>query len=172
MKTFQTFLQEDFNSPKAMQFNLASVRENISIFFETLPNQPFDLKRYMKSFNSSSARETLKNTSDYWRALFFVIKDKIFVFVWEGLKLHSSLCRILEENVSLKKYPNLPFLQIYKNTLQGKILPNTDYVFAIVYDDGNLESALNADKIQKLITIHKIDNLFKLDQKTIEGLPE
>jgi hypothetical protein len=118
MKTFNEFINEDFNSAGATQFiSNVTVRGRlfeVPIFYEKLPMRPFNLARYMKSFDSNTASTTLKNPlrgGGSWRGFSVIERSAIHMLVWAGLQLHFDVLTSLQNNHG--KSAKLRYLDLY-----------------------------------------------------------
>lgn len=128
MKTFDEFLNEDFNSSKATQFvvpitsggrtnkGTSGLTESI-VFFEILPKRSFNLERYMKTFGTSTAFSTMKNKSGHWRGMFFGRGSELLSVIFDAGILHEVLAKSLDEFTKKSdKVPKYGYSKSYNAT--------------------------------------------------------
>jgi hypothetical protein len=176
MFTFNEFIAEDFNSPKATQFKLTIPGGKSGfpsdIFFETLPYRPFNLIRYSKSFNSEIAFDTMHNIYKSWRCLVFAKNTELLIFVWKVSLTHESIARALTDKISLNKFPDYPYLKVYNNTtaLNSDKTIGDQWCFPITFKSDILRTNLSDQQVLALNTQKKIENLFQLTDQQMKDL--
>lgn len=164
MLSFQEFIQEDFNSNGATQFELTFKEPGspkTQVFFESIPAKPFNLNRYMKSFGTA-AKEIMKNTSAFgWRGIIFHKLGKLLVFVWSSNYLHHDVCKALDNHK--EPHPSHRYLKSYNNIymLNYDEAVGDDWCFPFMYQT-SLDSNLGKFAIDELKKQKEIDKLFML----------
>lgn len=134
MKSFATFIQEDFNSNGATQFILKVGPKTTPIFYEKLPKRPFNLNRYLKTFENSTANSTLNLNSGPIRGLIFSTETNYLVFIFAGYILHVLIALALKTEKG--QYPALDYLKIYNDSYdidEDEVLSN-QWCFPFIYD--------------------------------------
>lgn len=125
MKTFEQFLNEDFNSPGAIQFLMpvglanfktGAVNENM-IFYEHVGISGMNLSRYCKSFLSPTVAKLMQSKSTDFRFLIYTSNNWIDVFAFDGTILHQTMAKSLDANKDMKKYPsNIKYQYLYNES--------------------------------------------------------
>lgn len=183
MKTFNQFLQEDFNSPKATQVPLevaslwrskkSTPKEPLLAFFEAMPKRPFNLLRYLRSFDSQDAKDILNNsTSSRWRGILFSSNQEFLVFVWKGSVLHQQVCQAIDKIAGKDKVPAHKYLKSY-NTMNlldpGETLDN-NWCFPFVYTLGQIRTNLPPVAFGELDKQKGIKDLFQFDESQVSKI--
>jgi hypothetical protein len=182
MKTFNQFIQEDFNSPKATQISLdvlkATGRKGVTAktgalsFFEALPKRSFNLLRYLKSFDTEEAKTVLGNNMGYWRGLIFNSSQEFLIFVWKGILLHHQIAYAINNQSGMGKIPALKYEKAY-NTMNlldpGETIDN-NWCFPLVYLNGQIRTNLSPVALEELEKQKGVKALFQLDDMQFSKL--
>jgi len=183
MKTFYQFIQEDFNSPKATQVSLevmgmgrsgkGAPTKSLIAFFEAIPKRPFNLLRYLRSFDSQDAKDILNNsTSSRWRGILFSSNQEFLVFVWKGSVLHQQVCQAIDKIAGKDKVPAHKYLKSY-NTMNlldpGETLDN-NWCFPFVYMLGQIRTNLPPVAFGELDKQKGIQDLFQFDESQVSKI--
>lgn len=170
MFAFREFIQEDFNSNGAKQFTLAVNSSNrtsyVPIFYEKIPQKAFNLPRYLKSFDSSVAKETLSKGGGY-RGMVFCIPPNYLIFVFTVNQLHSYVAKALDSNVKSNLYPKNSYTKIYistDNLAASKDPVPEQWCFPFTYSStGDIQTNLGDNALVKLFRDKKLESEFMLD---------
>lgn len=175
MKTFNLFIQEDFNSAGASQFLISmsadskkaknSSPQSVMMFYEHNTGPSLNLTRYAKSFLGSNVMDLMKAPSNDYRILFYVSPTSIDAFIWKAQYHHSQMSRSLDANKDMKKYPsNIKYNYLYNECqmyMKGDTIGPT-WCFPLVIFEGDI--VLNVS-LESLGIIHQqkdIKNVFKI----------
>lgn len=182
MKTFQEFIQEDFNSPKATQFKIpvsvtarptpGGKTTDIMVFYESMPYRSFNLIRYMKSFESSDAKEILNNAPGRWRGLVFGKDTELLVFVWNSSFLHANICNSLDIISKTGKCPIIGYKKSYNamNLIDpGDTIPR-NWCFPFVYISGKVRTNLYKNPLIEFESQKDIKSLFQFNENEFGDL--
>jgi hypothetical protein len=173
MRTFQEFIQEDFNSQNATQIVLnKKTNRPLMVFFEKIPMRSFNLLRYMNSFKSEDAMTVLNNPSDYWRGLVFYANRALMVFVWRGTILHQHLCGFIDRDAKDGKVPTFKYEKLYNHMCL--LDPGDDiganWCFPFVFMNGTITTNFIPSVLNELEKQKKIRDLFQLSNQQFSGL--
>lgn len=175
MKILKEFLQEDFNSNKATQFEmpfekakyLRDVPGNSTVvFFEPLPKRPFNLDRYMMSFETQAAQSSMKSWGGDLRGTVFNGPQNLLVFVWAIPRLHAHFMRLLDSNKKKFLYPStFQYLKSYNDmNLVNNFDPNVpeEWCLPFVWYEKMIVSNLEDEAMYQLDKQKNIKDLFMM----------
>lgn len=163
------YIQEDFNSNGAKQFTLAVTNAPVGsmyvpVFFEKLPQKPFNLPRYMKTFHSSTAKETLKTEGNY-RGLIFCVPPNYLVFIFSAELLHAFACSALGSKTGMG-YPKNNYRKIYDVTQESGLheISSDSWCFPFIYSpSGELSTILGPKALAATFPDNKLEKEFMID---------
>lgn len=173
MSSLGKIVQEDFNSDKATQFEIPFDKakylkdvpgQSSVVFFEPLPKRPFNLDRYMMSFETSAAHESMRSYGDL-RGSVFNGPQNLYVFAWAIPRLHAHFMRLLDSNVGKYLYPNFKYLKSYNSmNLVDNTTPDVpnEWCFSFVWFEKMVVSNLGDEALYQLNKQKNISELFML----------
>lgn len=165
-------IQEDFNSNKATQFEIAFDKakylkdvpgQSSVVFFEPLPKKPFNLDRYMMSFETQNAQESMRSWGGDLRVAIFNGSQNLYVFVWAIPRLHSHFMRLLDSNVGKYPYPKFNYLKSYNSmNLIDNFTPDVpnEWCFSFVWFEKMVVSNLEDECLYQFNKQKNISELF------------
>jgi len=129
-----------------------------------LPQKPFNLPRYMKTFQSSTARETLKSEYSY-RGLIFCIPPNYLVFIFSAELLHAFACSALDSKTGMG-YPKKNYEKIYNQTYKSGMHGSSSdsWCFPFIYSpSGELSTILGPKALAATFPDNKLEKEFMID---------
>jgi len=183
MKSFEDYLQEqsiileDFNSKDATQFLLKVGPRTLPVFYEKLAKRPFNLVRYLKSFDSDLATSTLNLTAytnhrghavgNNVRGLIYSVGSNYHIFVFLDMVLHVLICLALDQHPG--KYPGLEYSKIYNESYdieENDPVPN-QWCFPYIYDSGVIKTNLKNKPFEKMCSVIDLEKQFMINKSDI-----
>lgn len=175
MKSFSTFIIEDFNSNGAQQFlipvSTASKKtkdastQSVMLFYEHHTGSSLNLTRYAKSFMGSEVMAMMKAPTSDYRILFYVGATGMDIFVWKSLIHHSQMSRSLDANKDMKKYPsNIKYNFLYNECqmyMKGDTIGSI-WCFPLVIFEGEIVLNVSLDSLAIINEQKDIKSIFKI----------
>lgn len=177
MKTFNLFIQEDFNSHGAQQFlipvstvskrggpKVASSAQTIMMFYEHVVGSSLNLTRYAKTFLSSNVSDIMKAPSNDYRVLIYCTPDGFHVFVWYASIQHTQMTKSLDANKDMKKYPsNIKYQYLYNESqmfMEGDAIGRA-WCFPFIIWQGSIVSNLMPEALIVLDKAKDVKSVFQ-----------